>query len=49
MMEIYNSHELPGIAVRCEGYGQVAETLSDEEGYFEFELAVDQPLPPTTQ
>lgn len=49
MMEIYNSNELPGIAVRCEGYGQVAETLSDEEGYFEFELAVDQPLPPTTQ
>src|SRR4028118_1997059 len=49
MMEIYNSNELPGIAVKCEGYGQVRELLTDEEGYFDFELAIDQPLPATTQ
>ncbi len=45
MMEIYNSNELPGIAVRCEGYGQAVDVLSDDEGYFGFELKVDQPLP----
>ncbi|HEY0163775.1 MAG TPA: phosphatase domain-containing protein, partial [Sphingomicrobium sp.] len=49
MMEIYNSNELPGIAVKCEGYGQVRELLTDEEGYFDFELAIHQPLPATTQ
>ena len=49
MLEIYNSNELPGIAVRCEGYGHVRELTTDEEGYFDIELAIDQPLPPTTQ
>ena len=49
MLEIYNSEELPGIAVKCEGYGRTAEVLTDHEGYFDFELAIDQPLPPTTQ
>jgi phosphatidate phosphatase APP1 len=49
MMEIYNSNELPGIAVKCEGYGQVRELVTDEEGYFDFELKIDQPLPATTQ
>ena len=48
MLEIYNSEELPGIAVRCEGYGTSAEVVTDDEGYFDFELAIDQPLPPTT-
>lgn len=45
MMEIYNSKELPGITVRCEGYGQAVEVASDDEGYFDFELRVDRPLP----
>ena len=45
MMEIYNSNELPGITVRCEGYGHSVEAASDDEGYFEFELVVDQRLP----
>ena len=45
MLAIYNSKELPGIAVRCEGYGQVHETLSDEEGYFTFDFACPTPLP----
>jgi phosphatidate phosphatase APP1 len=45
MLEIYNSNELPGIAVRCEGYGQALETQSDEEGYFTFEFACRTPLP----
>ncbi len=49
MLEIYNSKELPGIAVHCEGYGRTADVLTDDEGYFDFELAIDQPLPPTTQ
>ena len=49
MLEIYNSNELPGIEVWCEGYGCTANVRSDEEGYFEFELPVDQPLPATTQ
>lgn len=49
MMEIYNSDELPGIAVRCEGYGQTVDAVTDEEGYFEFILAPDQPLPPETR
>jgi phosphatidate phosphatase APP1 len=48
MMEIYNSHELPGIAVRCEGYGQAVETVTDEEGYFTFELPVPMALPEKT-
>ena len=49
MLEIYNSNELPGIEVRCEGYGRAATVCSDEEGYFEFALPLDQPLPPTTR
>ncbi|MFC7537861.1 phosphatase domain-containing protein [Sphingomonas sp. GCM10030256] len=48
MLEIYNSNELAGIGVRCEGYGQKLDAISDAEGYFEFELAVEQALPPST-
>jgi phosphatidate phosphatase APP1 len=49
MMEIYNSNELPGVEVRCEGYGHAVEAVTDDEGYFTFELPVTQPLPTTTQ
>jgi phosphatidate phosphatase APP1 len=49
MMEIYNSHELSGVAVRLEGYGLTFETVTDEEGYLHFELPVEQPLPETTR
>ena len=49
MLEIYNSHELSGVEVRCEGYGLDQTVRSDEEGYFDFELPVGQPLPDTTQ
>ena len=49
MLEIYNSNELPGIAVRCEGYGRDEIVRSDEEGYFEFAVPVADPLPSTTQ
>src|SRR5690349_4874366 len=45
MMEIYNSHEVPGVTVRLEAYGRTAEAVTDEEGYFEFELPIEQPLP----
>jgi phosphatidate phosphatase APP1 len=48
MMEIYNSHELPGIAIRLDGCGRTAETVTDEEGYFHFALPVVAPLPATT-
>jgi phosphatidate phosphatase APP1 len=48
MAEIYNSHELPGVLVRCEGYGKAVEVETDEEGYFHFEFATDQQLPPST-
>ena len=49
MLEIYNSNELPGVRVRCEGFGTSAEVLSDEEGYFDFALPCAAALPPTTQ
>ena len=48
MLEIYNSNELAGIAVRCEGYGQTLAVTSDAEGYFDLELPVDQALPRST-
>ena len=48
MMAIYNSHELADVRVRCQGYGQTLETVSDEEGYFAFTLPLDQPLSPRT-
>ncbi len=44
MMEIYNSNELPKVPVRLEGYGQVLDATSDEEGYFDFDFQVSQPL-----
>lgn len=48
MLSIYNSHELPGIEVRFEGHDASRDLVSDEEGYFEFELALDRPLPART-
>lgn len=48
MMEIYNSHEIAGVRVRCEGYGQAVEAVTDDEGYFRFDLAIGQPLPAET-
>ncbi|MBA3677706.1 MAG: DUF2183 domain-containing protein [Sphingosinicella sp.] len=45
MMEIYNSHELAGVKVRLSAFGQAVELLSDEEGYFTFDLPLAQPLP----
>lgn len=49
MLAIYNSKELPGVTVRVEGYGQVHDVVTDEEGYFEFELSIERPLPETTR
>ena len=48
MMEIYNSNELPNVPVRCEAYGQVHDTVTDAEGYFHFEVSVNQALPAST-
>ncbi|HWH18201.1 MAG TPA: phosphatase domain-containing protein [Allosphingosinicella sp.] len=49
MMEIYNSHELPGVKVRLQAYDREVEAITDEEGYFSFELPVDLPLPGKTE
>jgi hypothetical protein len=35
--------------VRLEGYGRRAEAVTDEEGYFDFELPIDAALPETTR
>ena len=48
MMEIYNSNELPGVTVRVEGYGQLLEVATDEEGYFSLSIPLDLPLPERT-
>ena len=49
MLAIYNSKELPGVTVRVAGYGQSRDVISDEEGYFDLDLSIDQPLPETTR
>jgi phosphatidate phosphatase APP1 len=49
MLDIYNSHELPGIEVRLEGYGHTLASITDEEGYFTFEVPVDIALPAETR
>jgi phosphatidate phosphatase APP1 len=49
MLAIYNSQELPGVTVHVEGYGQSQDIVTDEEGYFDIELIIDQPLPETTR
>jgi phosphatidate phosphatase APP1 len=48
MLEIYNSNEMPGVTVRVDGYGRSVEVATDEEGYFDFELPADRPLPHET-
>ena len=48
MMEIYNSREMPGVPVRLEGYGRRLDTVTDEEGYWSFELPPGRPLPDRT-
>lgn len=49
MVAIYNSRELPDIAVRLVGYGHDVTVRTDGEGYFEFDLAIDVALPPHTE
>ncbi len=48
MVAIYNSRELPGIAVRLVGYGHDVTVRTDGEGYFDFDLAIDRALPART-
>ena len=48
MLDIYHSHELPDVEVRLEGYGRTVSTLTDEEGYFDFEVPTGIPLPAAT-
>ncbi|MCP3732520.1 DUF2183 domain-containing protein [Sphingomonas sp. MG17] len=49
MLAIYNSQELPGVTVHIEGYGQSREIVTDDEGYFDLQMAIDQPLPQSTR
>ena len=49
MLAIYNSQELPGVTVHIAGYGQAHEVVTDDEGYFDLEMLIDQPLPETTR
>ena len=48
MLDIYNSRELPGIAVRCEAWGRTFDAITDDEGYFTFEIDSPAPLPEQT-
>jgi phosphatidate phosphatase APP1 len=48
MLAIYNSDELSAVAVRIDGYGQNATIVTDEEGYFAFDMAVARSLPSET-
>lgn len=48
MVAIYHTAEVPGVTVRLDSYGLSTESVSDEEGYFAFDLAADVPLPPHT-
>ncbi len=48
MLAIYNSHEVAGVTIRCVAGEIDAETLSDEEGYFDFAIPQTRPLPSTT-
>ena len=49
MLEVYNSEELAGIPVECEAFGRTVRAESDEEGYFDFDIPCDPPLPPSTE
>jgi phosphatidate phosphatase APP1 len=49
MWAIYNSHEVAGVPVVCRAAAAEHSTLSDEEGYFEFHLPTDAPLPTSTR
>jgi phosphatidate phosphatase APP1 len=49
MLEIYNSHEIPGVEVRCDGFGESLSASTDEEGYFELEVPISVPLPARTR
>jgi len=49
MLAIYNSQELAEVTVQIDGYGQSHHVVSDDEGYFNLEMAIDRPLPETTR
>src|SRR5688572_16396068 len=49
MLAIYNSQEVSGVAVACNAWGAEYETISDEEGYFSFNIAISEPLPSSTR
>lgn len=38
MLAIYESDEVPDVAIRLEGYGGIHETKTDSEGYFDFRI-----------
>lgn len=47
MIYRFNSHELPDVGVQAQYAGQTVERVTDEEGYFSVEFALDAAAPPT--
>jgi phosphatidate phosphatase APP1 len=47
MWSLYNSHEVAGAEVRCDAFGTSAICVSDDEGYIDFRLKIERPLPAT--
>ncbi|MBL8259030.1 MAG: DUF2183 domain-containing protein [Candidatus Competibacteraceae bacterium] len=45
----FESDEVPGLRLQATFQGRSSETVTDEEGYFRFELPVVRPLDPTLQ
>ncbi|MBV7256009.1 DUF2183 domain-containing protein [Pacificimonas sp. WHA3] len=40
MLAVYESDEVPGVRIVMDGYGGRHETVTDDEGYFHFEIAL---------
>ncbi|TZG25725.1 App1 family protein [Sphingomonas montanisoli] len=49
MLAIYNSRELAGVTVRLEHDGRSDDVVSDEEGYFNFAIPIEEALPFTAR
>ena len=48
MLDIYDSDEVPGVALTVQIAGETYETESDDEGYFRLEVEIDRALPDQT-
>ena len=48
MLDLYDSDEVPGVAVVVESAGETYETESDDEGYFRVDVEINRALPDHT-